>query len=110
MKQLLALAVLGTFGCATPGPEPTDEAPPLQEELPAVVVEEPPAAAEPINATCPRSGKPVVADSLTEYRGYVVGFCNTHCRDDFAANVDERPNDTSFFDAAIVALEERSPH
>lgn len=59
----------------------------------------------PLNATCPRSGEPVAADSLTEYRSYLVGFCNTHCRDDFAANVDERPLDTSFFDAAIAELE-----
>ena len=30
-----------------------------------------------INETCPWSGKPVQADSLTEYDGRVVGFCNT---------------------------------
>ncbi len=28
-----------------------------------------------INETCPWSGKPVQADSLTEYDGHVVGFC-----------------------------------
>ena len=27
-----------------------------------------------INETCPWSGKPVQADSLTEYDGHVVGF------------------------------------
>ena len=58
-----------------------------------------------INTHCPRSGDPVVASSLTEYRGYVVGFCNTHCRDDFAANIDDRPADRSVFDALIADLE-----
>ena len=38
-----------------------------------------------INATCPWSGKPVSADSLTHYRGQVVGFCNRGCRDKFEA-------------------------
>ena len=38
-----------------------------------------------INDTCPWSGKPVSADSLTRYRGQVVGFCNTGCRDKFEA-------------------------
>ena len=36
-----------------------------------------------INAHCPWSGKPVQADSLTEYKGQIVGFCNTGCRDKF---------------------------
>ena len=36
-----------------------------------------------INETCPWSGKPVQADSLTLYRGHVVGFCNPGCRDKF---------------------------
>ena len=36
-----------------------------------------------INETCPWSGDPVVADSLTTYNGHVVGFCNTGCRDKF---------------------------
>jgi YHS domain-containing protein len=38
-----------------------------------------------VNDTCPWSGKPVSADSLTLYRGKVVGFCNTGCRDKFEA-------------------------
>lgn len=41
-----------------------------------------------VNERCPNSGKAVVANSLTYYRGRVVGFCNQHCRDDFAANPD----------------------
>ncbi len=40
-----------------------------------------------INASCPWSGKPVRADSLTEYGGRVVGFCNTGCRDKFESAV-----------------------
>ena len=36
-----------------------------------------------INETCPWSGKPVQADSLTEYDGKVVGVCNPGCRDKF---------------------------
>lgn len=36
-----------------------------------------------INETCPWSGDPVQADSLTEYNGHVVGFCNPRCRDKF---------------------------
>ena len=38
-----------------------------------------------VNAVCPWSGKPVSADSLTRYRGEVVGFCNPGCRDKFDA-------------------------
>ena len=51
-----------------------------------------------VNATCPWSGKPVSADSLTLYRGAVVGFCNTGCRDKFEAA-------TSAFDAKIRGKE-----
>jgi hypothetical protein len=36
-----------------------------------------------VNDVCPWSGKPVSADSLTLYKGEVVGFCNTGCRDKF---------------------------
>ena len=97
MKQALSIVVLGTLGCAAPGAVPTQAEPASAEETNVV--------RRPINATCPRSGKPVAGDSLTEYRGYSVGFCNTHCRDDFAANVDERPNDTNAFDAVIAELQ-----
>jgi hypothetical protein len=47
-----------------------------------------------VNATCPWSGKPVSADSLTLYKGEVVGFCNAGCRDKFEAA-------SGAFDAAI---------
>lgn len=40
-----------------------------------------------VNQTCPWSGKPVQPDSLTRYRGYVVGFCNPGCRDKFEAAI-----------------------
>ena len=54
-----------------------------------------------INKYCPRSGKPVESDSLTTYRGLTVGFCNTGCRDDFAANIEERPSDRQYFDTLL---------
>ena len=41
-----------------------------------------------INETCPWSGDPVSADSLIEFNGHVVGFCNPGCRDKFAAALD----------------------
>lgn len=49
-----------------------------------------------VNETCPWSGKPISADSLTLYKGKVVGFCNTGCRDKFEAA-------TRAFDGAIEA-------
>ena len=36
-----------------------------------------------VNETCPWSGDPIAADSLTLYKGQVVGFCNPGCRDKF---------------------------
>jgi hypothetical protein len=47
-----------------------------------------------INTVCPWSGKPISADSLTRYRGAVVGFCNPGCRDKFERAV-------TMFDAAL---------
>jgi len=47
-----------------------------------------------VNTHCPWSGEPVSADSLTRYRGEVVGFCNPGCRDKFDAAANA-------FDAAI---------
>jgi len=46
------------------------------------------------NSTCPWSGAPVSEDSLTQYRGRTVGFCNPGCRDKFR-------NALEFFDAMI---------
>lgn len=36
-----------------------------------------------VNDSCPWSGKPIDANSLTLYKGEVVGFCNPGCRDKF---------------------------
>ena len=47
-----------------------------------------------VNATCPWSGDPVSADSLTRYKGKVVGLCNPGCREKFEKA-------TWAFDAAI---------
>jgi len=38
-----------------------------------------------VNENCPWSGKPVDGQSLTTYRGKIVGFCNPGCRDKFVA-------------------------
>jgi hypothetical protein len=48
---------------------------------------EQPDLADAVNRTCPWSGEPIRADSLTRYRGHVVGFCNPGCRDKFAAAI-----------------------
>ncbi|MCA1941174.1 MAG: hypothetical protein LDL26_09265 [Caenispirillum bisanense] len=52
-----------------------------------------------VNQVCPWSGDPVSPDSLTLYRGRVVGFCNPGCRDKFARAV-------ATFDCVIEAVEE----
>ena len=51
-----------------------------------------------VNNVCPWSGKPVSEDSLTRYRGKVVGFCNAGCRDKFEAA-------TRVFDAKLEGKE-----
>ncbi|MEM1262467.1 MAG: DinB family protein [Pseudomonadota bacterium] len=55
-----------------------------------------------INDSCPWSGEPVSADSLIEYRGQTVGFCNPGCRDKFA-------NATRYFDALIEPVAAQNP-
>ncbi|MBA4000394.1 glutathione S-transferase [Brevundimonas sp.] len=52
-----------------------------------------------VNDTCPWSGKPISADSLTTWRGHVVGFCNPGCRDKFETA-------TRAFDQAIDKAEQ----
>ena len=47
-----------------------------------------------INEICPWSGNPVSEESLTLYKGQVVGFCKTGCRDKFEKA-------TRAFDAAL---------
>ncbi|WP_316015481.1 glutathione S-transferase [Roseobacter sp. HKCCA0434] len=52
------------------------------ERLPARAVE----GGTPVNETCPYSGKPVQADSLGEFDGRIIGFCNPFCRDKSVAD------------------------
>jgi len=52
----------------------------------------------PINKNCPWSGDKVQNDSLTQYKGYEVGFCNTGCRDKF-------DKATALFDEKIDACD-----
>ena len=52
-----------------------------------------------INETCPWSGDPVQADSLTEFEGHVVGFCNPGCLEKFERAI-------SHFKAAIAGVED----
>lgn len=60
---------------------------------------------KPINKYCPRSGERVADDSLTSYKGFVVGFCHPNCRDDFQEHVSDRPKDAAYFDAVIKEFE-----
>jgi YHS domain-containing protein len=53
-----------------------------------------------INKSCPWSGKPIAADSLTHYRGKVVGFCNPGCKDKFEKAA-------AMFDGLIDAADKR---
>jgi hypothetical protein len=52
-----------------------------------------------VNETCPWSGDPIAADSLTVYRGAVVGFCNPGCRDKFEKA-------TTAFDLALAGKQD----
>ena len=52
-----------------------------------------------VNTHCPWSGKPVSQDSLADYRGRRVGFCNPGCRDKFEAAL-------ALFDPLIDALDQ----
>lgn len=59
-------------------------------------------ALDSINSRCPRSGGAVSTDSLTDYRGVTVGFCNTGCRDSFAADPQAFALDRLYFDRLIA--------
>ena len=59
----------------------------------------------PINKFCPRSGKYIREDSLTIYRGNTVGFYNSHCCQEFAANPDAYPSDRAYFDTLLKEYE-----
>ena len=43
---------------------------------------------EAINKRCPWSGDEIQADSLTTYKGHVVGFCNPGCKDKFVTAIE----------------------
>lgn len=58
-----------------------------------------------INKYCPRSGELVEKDSLSEYLGFTVGFCNPGCRDDFEKNIADNKADTDYFDVIIKEKE-----
>lgn len=51
-----------------------------------------------VNEFCPWSGDKVSADSLTLYKGHVVGFCNPGCLEKFEKAV-------SLFEAKIQGTE-----
>lgn len=103
-KLFIGVTLIVSVGCGEPNLSSDKNARPpvVEENTESQMVEV--ANSQPINQTCPRSGKPVSNDSLTTYRGHTVGFCNTHCRDDFAANVNERPDDRAVFDKLIENL------
>ncbi len=56
-----------------------------------------------VNETCPWSGKPIAADSLTLYRGQVIGFCNPGCRDKFEAAIDHFEKALATRDVPLIA-------
>lgn len=55
-----------------------------------------------VNSRCPRSGNSVSTEALTNYRGSMVGFCNTGCRDSFAADPQAYSMDRVYFDRLIA--------
>ncbi|HXH60410.1 MAG TPA: cupin domain-containing protein [Fimbriimonadaceae bacterium] len=59
-----------------------------------------------INTKCPFSGQPIVESSLGLYRGRVVGFCNTGCRDKFVADPDAWPKAKAYFDTLITEMDQ----
>jgi hypothetical protein len=56
-----------------------------------------------VNETCPWSGKPIAADSLTIYRDAVVGFCNPDCRDKFEAAINHFEKAIAERDVPLIA-------
>ncbi len=55
-----------------------------------------------VNVRCPRSGGVVAPDSICDYNGHRVGFCNTGCRDSFAADPSAHLMDCLYFDRLIA--------
>jgi len=56
-----------------------------------------------VNETCPWSGKPIAAQSLTIYRDAVVGFCNPDCRDKFEAAINHFEKAIAERDVPLIA-------
>ena len=50
-----------------------------------------------------QTGRPIAADSLTLYRGEVVGFCNPGCRDKFKAAIDHFEKALAKSDVPLIA-------
>ncbi len=92
----ISLGSITWIGCGTNGN--------TSKVMESEQADQPLAIADAINKTCPRSGKPIVDNSLAEYRGYTVGFCNQHCRDDFASDIAAAEKDRAFFDRVISEL------
>lgn len=44
------------------------------------------------NMICPNSGKPVKPDTIAEYQGQFIGFCNQGCRDHFQNHPEDHPH------------------
>ena len=55
-----------------------------------------------LNQHCPRSGARVDPDSVTNYRGHTVGFCNPGCRDGFRSDPNACVADRRHFDRLIA--------
>jgi hypothetical protein len=56
-----------------------------------------------VNETCPWSGQPVAADSLTTSRDAVVGFGTPELRDRFAAAVNQFEKAIADRDVPLIA-------
>ena len=62
------------------------------------------------NRHCPRSRKPVSSDSIVDYRGYSVGFCNTGCSSSFANDPAASGMDCLYFDRLIARHSARAAY
>lgn len=59
-----------------------------------------------VNTKCPFSGDPIVEGSLGLYKGRVVGFCNTGCRDKFIKDPSAWTDAMLYFDALFAEMDE----
>ncbi len=56
------------------------------------------------NAKCPWSNKPIAVDSLAQYQGVIIGFCNPTCRDKFIENPTAYADVLTLVDTAHQAM------